>query len=100
MAKIKLGSVNDVKEGQGKVVNVKERKFALFKKGGKFYVMDNTCLHRGGPIGKGKLNGGIVTCPWHGWQYDITTGECKTTQGMKLKTYPVTVKGEDIFIDA
>lgn len=100
MAKIKLCSTKDVKNGQGKVINANGKIFALFKKGRKIYVMDNTCLHRGGPLGEGKLDGNIVACPWHGWQYDITTGECKTTLGMKLKTYSVTVKGEEIFIDA
>jgi Rieske Fe-S protein len=39
--------------------------------GDKFFAVNNTCLHRGGPLGQGELHGVAVTCPWHGWQYDM-----------------------------
>ena len=94
---INIGKVNDVEEGKGKVVEVNGKTLALFKKDGKFYAIENTCLHRGGPLGEGELNDKVVTCPWHGWQYNVTTGDSDT--GAHVDTYKVTVEGEDIFVE-
>jgi len=66
---------------------------------GKFSVINNVCLHRGGPLGEGELNGQIVTCPWHGWQYDVATGKLVTNPAVGVETYPVEVRGDDIFVD-
>ena len=60
--------------GDARVVEIGGKTLALYNVEGKFYSMDNTCVHRGGPLGEGFLDGTIVTCPWHGWQYDLTTG--------------------------
>ena len=50
------------------------RAVALFNVDGTFYAIDGTCLHRGGPVGEGDLEDTTVTCPWHGFQYNVTTG--------------------------
>jgi len=55
--------------------------------------------HRGGPLGEGDLKGQIVTCPWHGWQYDVTTGKLATNPAVGVENYPVEVRGDDIFVD-
>lgn len=47
---------------------------ALFADGGHLYAMDGMCAHQGGPIAKGVVQHGCVTCPWHGWQYELATG--------------------------
>ena len=52
------------------------------------------------PLGQGVLNGTIVTCPWHGWEYDVTTGKVKQNPAVGVDCYPVEVRGEDIFVDA
>ena len=49
--------------------------FAVFNVDGDFHVLYGICPHAGGPLGKGMLNGKVVTCPWHGWQFDVTTGQ-------------------------
>ena len=72
---VKVGEVADVPPGSGKCVEVNGRQIALFNVGGTFHAIDNTCLHRGGPLAEGELDGTVVTCPWHGWQYDVTTGQ-------------------------
>ena len=51
-----------------------QRIIALFNVEGRFYALDGICPHQGGPLGKGSLAGCIVTCPWHGFQFDVTTG--------------------------
>ena len=95
---VKVASVNDVEEGAGKVVVANGQPIALFKVNGNFYAMHNTCQHRGGPLGEGFLEGNVVTCPWHGWRYDITSGKCLTLP-VNVKSVPVKVEGSDVLVD-
>lgn len=95
---IKVAAAADVAPGAGIVATVNEKEYAVYNLGGAYCVMDNTCLHRGGPLGEGELDGETVTCPWHGWQYNVKTGACLTKDGLKVNTYQVTVEGGDIKI--
>ncbi|HEX9630439.1 MAG TPA: Rieske 2Fe-2S domain-containing protein [Pyrinomonadaceae bacterium] len=61
---------------------------AVYNVGGEFYATENFCPHRGAPLTDGVLCGHIVECGWHGWQFDVRTGECLTVTE-KLKTYRV-----------
>jgi nitrite reductase (NADH) small subunit len=72
---------------------------ALANCAGKLCAINNVCLHRGGPLGEGELNGQVVTCPWHGWQYDVTTGKLVNNPAVGVETFPVEVRGDDIFVD-
>jgi nitrite reductase/ring-hydroxylating ferredoxin subunit len=90
--------VTDVPMGTGKVVEVGGKKLAIFNADGRFYAMDNTCQHRGGPLGEGSLAGTTVTCPWHGWTYEVSSGACGMNPAMKLQTYDVKVEGQDLLI--
>jgi nitrite reductase (NADH) small subunit len=71
----KIARLHQVPPGTGKVVHAGGTAIALFNVGGTFYALDNACTHRGGPLGEGRLNGAVVTCPWHGNQFDATTGQ-------------------------
>ncbi len=95
---VRVASVLDLQPGHGKVVEAEGRPIALFNAGGTFYAIDNTCLHRGGPLGEGTLEGTIVTCPWHAWTYDITTGVNHINPNICVKTYPVKVEGSDVHV--
>lgn len=99
MALVRVASTKDLKSGQGKPYTVNGKRIAVFNVDGKFYAMDNTCLHRGGPVGEGEFDGTVVTCPWHGWQYDVTSGACQTKPPLKLNSYKVEVHGDDIMVD-
>lgn len=88
--------VGEIPAGKGRVVDVRGRQVALFNVGGQFHAVDNTCIHRGGPLGEGELEGNVVTCPWHGWTYDVTTGECTFNQTVKVEALEVRVEGEDV----
>lgn len=94
MEPVTVAKVFDVPPGASKVVVVAGRPVALFNVNGTFYATDNTCLHRGGPVGEGFLDGAVVTCPWHGWQYDVRSGENVFSPTAKLRTYEVVVEGE------
>jgi nitrite reductase (NADH) small subunit len=88
----------DIPAGTGAVAEVQGRTIALFNVAGAFYAIDNTCAHRGGPLGEGELEGDTVTCPWHGWQYNVKTGASTTTPSACVKVYEVKVDGPDIKI--
>lgn len=80
-------------------VRVDERTIALANVDGSYYAMDNVCLHRAGPLGQGELEGCVVSCPWHGWQYDVRTGRVTFNPEMKLKTFPVELRDGEIWVD-
>lgn len=93
---VKVASTGEIREGTGKPVEVAGKVIALFNVHGKYYAIDNICKHRGGPLGEGMLDDNIVTCPWHGWQYDVTTGKSLFNPSVMMNTYPVEVDGSDI----
>jgi NAD(P)H-dependent nitrite reductase small subunit len=95
-----VAKVGDVPEGEGRVVDANGTQVALFKVDGDFHALDNTCIHRGGPLGDGACNDHTVICPWHGWQYDVTSGECLNSPGESVETYEVRVEGDDVQVKA
>ena len=70
----------------------------MFNADGAFYAIDNTCAHRGGPLGEGALSGKTVTCPWHGWEYDVSSGACQMDASISVKRFDVRVEGDDILV--
>lgn len=88
----------DVPPGTGRVVNVNGRLVALFNCGGVYYAIDNRCPHRGGPLGKGTVDGSTVVCPWHGWSFDVTTGVNVDTGRIRVACFPVAVENARIHV--
>jgi nitrite reductase (NADH) small subunit len=93
---VRVTGTADVIPGHGIVAEVNGKTLAVFNVGGTFHVIDNTCLHRGGPLGEGEVEGNVVTCPWHGWEYNITTGQCVANPSVKVARYEVKVEGTDV----
>jgi nitrite reductase/ring-hydroxylating ferredoxin subunit len=93
---IKVASISELELGSCKTVEVQGKAIALFNVGGKIYALDNTCLHQGGPLGEGRLEGEVVTCPWHVWEFNVRTGEKVGEPSLRVATYPVQVDGDDI----
>ena len=100
MAKIKVANKSEIKEGQGKLVNFQNKEIAIFTIGGQFFAIDNSCLHKGGSLSEGFLEETSVTCPLHGWQFDLKTGQNIMPGIGKLNTYKVIVENEEVFIEA
>jgi nitrite reductase/ring-hydroxylating ferredoxin subunit len=96
---VKVARREDIPEGTGITVEAEGTPIALFNAGGRFFAIHNTCLHRGGPLGEGELDGTIVTCPWHGWQYDVTSGTNLDDPGRKVSCFPVKIESDDILIE-
>ena len=95
----KVAQLKDVAPGTGAVVEAGEKKLAVFNIDGTVYAVENTCKHRGGPIGEGELSGSIVTCPWHGWTYDVRTGKKEGDPSIGLGCYQVKVEGDDVLVE-
>ncbi|MGA7402733.1 MAG: Rieske (2Fe-2S) protein [Candidatus Sulfotelmatobacter sp.] len=66
---------------------------------GTYSAMDNTCPHRGGPLGQGMIEGNKVVCPWHGWAWDTKTGVAAQDPNMKVALYPLKIEGGDVLIE-
>jgi nitrite reductase/ring-hydroxylating ferredoxin subunit len=88
---------SELQPGMGKTIQVNGQDIAVFNVDGNFYAINNTCAHRGGPLGEGDLSGKEVACPWHGWTYDVTTGNA-THKAASVACYPVKIEGEDVLI--
>ncbi len=95
---VKVASADEISPGECKVAQIDDKAIALYNVDGKIYATDNTCLHRGGPLGEGSLEGSIVTCPLHGWQYDVTSGSATMNPSVRVATYPVKVEGDGIMV--
>jgi nitrite reductase (NADH) small subunit len=78
------------------VVRAGDRELALFNVEGSFHAIQAKCLHLGGPLGEGSLEGSVVSCPWHGWQYDVRTGENEFDRALKLETFEVVVEDGEV----
>jgi nitrite reductase (NADH) small subunit len=99
VGRLKVARVADVPAGQGLVVHANGRSLALFNVDGIFYAIDNTCLHRGGPLGEGDLDGRVIMCPWHGWRWDVTTGANVNNPAVKVACFPVSLDGGEVFVE-
>ena len=93
---VKVASTSDLKPGTAMTVVANGKDIALYKVGGKIYATDNTCIHQGGPRGEGILEGEVISCPWHMWEYNVCTGEKVGNNSIKVTTFPVEVEGTDI----
>jgi nitrite reductase (NADH) small subunit len=99
VGRVRVASVGDVPAGQGLVVQASGHSLALFNVDGRFYAVDNTCLHRGGPLGEGDLEGRVVICPWHAWRWDVTTGANVNNPAVKVACFAVSVERGEVFVE-
>jgi nitrite reductase (NADH) small subunit/3-phenylpropionate/trans-cinnamate dioxygenase ferredoxin subunit len=99
MGFVRTVKVEEVPPGTVRELQIEGKAIALANLGGRLYAINNTCLHRGGPLGQGPLEGKVVTCPWHGWQYDVTNGELVQNPAVGVDCYATEVRGQDIFVD-
>ncbi|MFZ0635809.1 MAG: Rieske 2Fe-2S domain-containing protein [Candidatus Acidiferrales bacterium] len=99
MALLRAAKKDEVPAGTIREFQLDGTTVAIANVEGKLYAINNVCLHRGGPLGEGQLTGKIVTCPWHGWTYDVTTGKTTMNPAVGVDCYPIEIKGDDIFVE-
>lgn len=97
---VKVSKKSEIPQDTGKCVEVNGKEVALFNIEGKVFAINHTCPHQGGPLAEGGIEGSVVTCPWHGWSFDVKTGVCTFNDSIQQETFPVKEEGEDIFVQA
>ena len=95
----RAAKVAEVPSGTIHQFQVEGKAVALANVAGNFYAINDVCVHRGGPLGEGELEGKVVTCPWHGWQYDVTSGKVIQNPSMGVSCYATEVRGDEIFVN-
>jgi len=96
----KVASIGDVASGQAIAVEVEGQRIAIFNANGEFHAIGDTCTHRGGPLSQGKVEGTVVTCPWHGARYDIRTGKVLSPPApADVRSYRVVVDGDELKVE-
>ena len=95
---VKVANVSDLPPGKVKQIAVGDKMIALCNVEGTFYALDNVCLHRGGPLGEGYLDGEKLECPWHAWQFNVKTGALTVNVREKVPTYEVKIEGSDVLV--
>lgn len=88
----------EIPEGERKIVEIEGRSIGVFHQDDNWYAVSNSCLHRGGPVATGTLRENVLTCPWHGYQYYLTTGELIQDPKAKLEQFPVDVRDGQIYL--
>jgi nitrite reductase/ring-hydroxylating ferredoxin subunit len=115
----RIGTVSDFEDGRRVKVTIDGHEIVVFRHRDKLYAFDNWCLHMGGPVGEGLLMGKVearigadgryqgeyfsdttthLVCPWHGWEYDIETGEAAGDRTQCLRRYEVDVQGAEVHV--
>lgn len=96
---IKAAKQQDIEENSAVVSECAGHSVAIFRLQDKFHAINNVCPHKGGPLGEGELNGSVVSCPWHAWDFDVITGCNPDNERLKVKTYPVKLEGDDVLVE-
>jgi nitrite reductase (NADH) small subunit len=97
---IKLASQSELpSENQAKEFPCSDKMICVANVNGVITAMENVCLHRGGPLGQGMIEGGKVVCPWHGWQWDPQTGEATHNANAKVAVYPIRIENGEVMIE-
>ncbi|WIV65900.1 Rieske (2Fe-2S) protein [Natrialbaceae archaeon AArc-T1-2] len=119
MSEYEVASVDDVDDGERVTIQLEGREISVFNLDGEYKAYNNWCAHQAGPACEGNVTGTteveydrettelelnycregeILNCPWHGWEYDLTSGECLSRQGVKLPEYPTEVRDGTIYV--
>ncbi|MDA7980185.1 MAG: Rieske 2Fe-2S domain-containing protein [Pirellulales bacterium] len=95
---ISIAACEDCPPGASLEAVAEDRIIAVFNVGGEYYALDGVCPHQGGPLGEGTLQGCVVTCPWHGWQFDVRDGQQTFAPTVKQPVFPTRVRDGQIEI--
>jgi nitrite reductase/ring-hydroxylating ferredoxin subunit len=96
---IAVAKISDVPNFGKKVVTVSGQDVMLIQIKGSFFAVENECPHQGSPLSAAIVKDGTIACPRHGYRFSLADGSCSDHPEFTLKTYPVEVRGDDIFIE-
>jgi nitrite reductase/ring-hydroxylating ferredoxin subunit len=97
---VRVARVSDIRPGRGRTVKIGLREVGLYVIDGRIHAVDGVCPHMRGPLAEGRLAGAEVTCPWHGWRFDVTTGACldPARSWARLRVHEVRIEGDDVLV--
>ena len=90
---------DEIQEGAAKLVRINNEEIAIFKHQGQLCAIQNSCPHEGGPLAKGRIQGGEVVCPLHGYKFDLKTGVCSRDAKLKAKIFKLAQQGENYTVE-
>ncbi len=93
-----VARVEDIPQGQVKVVSLNQKAIAVFNVGGTFYAISNICPHEGGPLNEGRVKGHVVACPWHDLAFDIRNGQGTDGGGYCVGSYEVRIENGEVLV--
>lgn len=109
-----VGAASDLKPGERRLVEVRGHSVGVFNVNGEYVAALNLCPHELAPVCRGRVGGTtlpsppgeyrwgregeILACPWHGWEFDLTTGKALADPRVRLRRYPVTVEDDTLYI--
>lgn len=97
---VRVAMVSELPPGTGRQVQADGQPVAVFNVGGTVHAIAGACSHRGGPLGEGALEGSVVTCPWHGARFEVTTGAVLSPPAPRsMATYRVIIEDDAIMVD-
>jgi len=100
MVKVRAGNVNDFYEGSKKLMTLNMRQVLIVRTDGQFFAVEGRCSHMGIPLDRGTVFEGKIRCPAHGAIFDLATGKVvQNPQARDIKVYPVTIEGDELFVD-
>lgn len=91
--------LEQIPPGENRCVKLGEAQVGLFHLKDGLFALDNLCPHRGAPLHDGFVVDGVVTCPWHQWQFQLKDGVCRNIPKVRTAVYPVEVRDGAIWID-
>ena len=95
-----VARLDELTAGVPRLVEAEGRRIVLARVGDAVYACADTCAHKGGPLSEGKLSGTRLACPWHGWHYDVKTGQCVFPgRGASVASYPVEITNGEIHVE-
>jgi nitrite reductase/ring-hydroxylating ferredoxin subunit len=121
MPEVFVETISRFADGERRLINHGGREIGVFHWQGQFFAYENLCVHQGGPACEGIMMHKVedvigadrnwigqkfsdneihFVCPWHGYEYDLKTGECAADRNLKLRSFEVIRRGEDIYVVA
>ena len=97
---VRVARLDELVTGEPRLVEVNGIRVVLSRVGDDVYALSEVCAHQGGPLSEGRLAGTRLACPWHGWMFDLRSGEClMPSRGGRVDTYPVTIEDGNIWVE-
>ncbi|MEZ5980363.1 MAG: ferric reductase-like transmembrane domain-containing protein [Planctomycetota bacterium] len=96
---VDVGMASDIPDARAVIVTVAGERVAVFRDGERVFALSNLCQHQNGPLGEGCVRDGLVTCPWHGYQYRPEDGQSPPPFHEKVPTFAVRVVDGRVWLD-